>query len=112
MLQEGKAGKRVLVYKDVLVDGKVVATKLLSETVVDGEARIVVKGSMEANDVVEKPSLSTPTAQASEQTTSTSNNENLPATGDRQSDLALLGLVLAGLGLTVAAQGRNKKSEE
>ena len=112
VLQEGKAGKRVLVYKDVLVDGKVVATKLLSETVVDGEARIVVKGSMEANDVVEKPSLSTPTAQASEQTTSTSNNENLPATGDRQSDLALLGLGLAGLGLTVAAQGRNKKSEE
>ena len=95
-----------------MVDGKVVATKLLSETVVDGEARIVVKGSMEANDVVEKPSLSTPTAQASEQTTSTSNNENLPATGDRQSDLALLGLGLAGLGLTVAAQGRNKKSEE
>jgi LPXTG-motif cell wall-anchored protein len=112
VLQEGKAGKRVLVYKDVLVDGKVVATKLLSETVVDGEARIVVKGSMEANDVVEKPSLSTPTAQASEQTTSTSNNENLPATGDRQSDLALLGLGLAGLGLTIAAQGRNKKSEE
>jgi len=112
VLQEGKAGKRVLVYKDVLVDGKVVATKLLSETVVDGEARIVVKGSMEANDVVEKPSLSTPTAQASEQTTSTSNNESLPATGDRQSDLALLGLGLAGLGLTVAAQGRNKKSEE
>ena len=112
VLQEGKAGKRVLVYQDVFVDGKVVATKLLSETVVDGEARIVVKGSMEANDVVEKPSLSTPTAQASEQTTSTSNNENLPATGDRQSDLALLGLGLAGLGLTVAAQGRNKKSEE
>ena len=112
VLQEGKAGKRVLVYKDVLVDGKVVATKLLSETVVDGEARIVVKGSMEANDVVEKPSLSTPTAQASEQTTSTSNNESLPATGDRQSDLALLGLGLAGLGLTVAAQRRNKKSEE
>ena len=112
VLQEGKAGKRVLVYKDVLVDGKVVATKLLSETVVDGEARIVVKGSMEANDVVEKPSLSTPTAQASEQTTSASNNESLPATGDRQSDLALLGLGLAGLGLTVAAQGRNKKSEE
>ncbi|WP_334115251.1 pullulanase [Streptococcus parasuis] len=112
VLQEGKAGKRVLVYKDVLVDGKVVATKLLSETVVDGEARIVVKGSMEANDVVEKPSLSTPTAQASEQTTSTSNNESLPATGDRQSDLALLGLGLAGLGLTVAAQGRNKKSEK
>ena len=112
MLQEGKAGKRVLVYKDVLVDGKVVATKLLSETVVDGEARIVVKGSMEANDVVEKPSLSTPTAQASEQTTSASNKESLPATGDRQSDLALLGLGLAGLGLTIAAQGRNKKSEE
>ena len=120
VLQEGKAGKRVLVYQDVFVDGKVVATNLLSETVVDGEARIVVKGSMEANDVVEKPSLSTPTAQASEQTTaqaseqttSTSNNESLPATGDRQSDLALLGLVLAGLGLTVAAQGRNKKSEE
>ena len=112
VLQEGKAGKRVLVYKDVLVDGKVVATKLLSETVVDGEARIVVKGSMEANDVVEKPSLSTPTAQASEQTTSASNKESLPATGDRQSDLALLGLGLAGLGLTIAAQGRNKKSEE
>ena len=112
VLQEGKAGKRVLVYQDVFVDGKVVATNLLSETVVDGEARIVVKGSMEANDVVEKPSLSTPTAQASEQTTSTSNNESLPATGDRQSDLALLGLVLAGLGLTVAAKGRNKKSEE
>lgn len=53
MLQEGKAGKRVLVYQDVLVDGKVVATNLLSETVVDGEARIVVKGSMEAKDVVE-----------------------------------------------------------
>nr|WP_269088699.1 hypothetical protein [Streptococcus suis] len=33
-------------------------------------------------------------------------------TGDRQSDLALLGLGLAGLGLTVAAQGRTKKSEE
>ncbi len=112
VLQEGKAGKRVLVYKDVLVDGKVVATKLLSETVVDGEARIVVKGSMEANDVVEKPSLSTPTAQASEQTTSASNKEILPDTGDRQSDLALLGLGLAGLGLTIAAQGRNKKSEE
>ncbi|WP_312248857.1 pullulanase [Streptococcus parasuis] len=112
VLQEGKAGKRVLVYKDVLVDGKVVATKLLSETVVDGEARIVVKGSMEANDVVEKPSLSTPTAQASEQTTSASNKESLPATGDRQSDLALLGLGLAGLGLTIAAQARNKKSEE
>lgn len=112
VLQEGKAGKRVLVYQDVLADGKVVATKLLSETVVDGEARIVVKGSMEANDVVEKPSLSTPTAQASEQTTSASNKESLPATGDRQSDLALLGLGLAGLGLTIAAQGRNKKSEE
>ena len=40
--QEGKAGKRVLVYKDVLVDGKVVATKLLSQTVVDGEARLLL----------------------------------------------------------------------
>ena len=112
VLQEGKAGKRVLVYQDVFVDGKVVATKLLSETVVDGEARIVVKGSMEANDVVEKPSLSTPTAQASEQTTSASNKESLPATGDRQGDLALLGLGLAGLGLTIAAKKKKKKSEE
>ena len=89
-----------------------IATNLLSESVVDAEARIVVKGSMEAKETVEKPSLSTPTGQVSEQTTSTSNNESLPATGDRQSDLALLGLVLAGLGLTVAAKGRNKKSEE
>ncbi|MDG3143452.1 pullulanase [Streptococcus suis] len=112
VLQEGKAGKRVLVYQDVLVDGKVVATNLLSETVVDGEARIVVKGSMEAKDVVEKPSLSTPTAQASGQATSGASKASLPITGDRQSDLALLGLGLAGLGLTVAAQGRTKKSEE
>ncbi|MDW8720813.1 LPXTG cell wall anchor domain-containing protein, partial [Streptococcus suis] len=80
--------------------------------VVDSETRIVVKGSMEAKDVVEKPSLSTPPAQVSGQATSTSNKESLPATGDRQSDLALLGLGLAGLGLTVAAQGRTKKSEE
>ncbi|WP_192873324.1 G5 domain-containing protein, partial [Streptococcus suis] len=47
VLQEGKAGKKVLVYQDVLVDGKVVATNLLSETVVDGETRILVKGSKE-----------------------------------------------------------------
>lgn len=111
MLQEGKAGKRVLVYQDVLVDGKVVATNLLSETVVDGEARIVVKGSMEAKDVVEKPSLSTPTAQASGQATSGASKASLPITGDRQSDLALLGLGLAGLGLTVAAQGRTKNQK-
>ncbi|MBR7839856.1 G5 domain-containing protein, partial [Actinospica durhamensis] len=48
VLQEGKTGKKVLVYQDVLIDGKVVATNLLSETVVDSETRIVVKGSMEA----------------------------------------------------------------
>ncbi len=67
---------------------------------------------MEAKDVVEKPSLSTPTAQASGQATSGASKASLPITGDRQSDLALLGLGLAGLGLTVAAQGRTKKSEE
>ncbi|MGC4432696.1 G5 domain-containing protein, partial [Streptococcus suis] len=44
VLQEGKTGKKVLVYQDVLIDGKVVATNLLSETVVDSETRIVVKG--------------------------------------------------------------------
>ncbi len=36
---------------------------------------------------------------------------SLPITGDRQSDLALLGLGLAGLGLTVAAQGRTKNQK-
>ncbi|HFI0213162.1 TPA: pullulanase [Streptococcus suis] len=123
VLQEGKAGKRVLVYQDVLVDGKVIVTNLLSETVVDGEPRILVHGSKEVvkevakSDAVVKqeelkPSLSTPTVLVSEQTTSASNKESLPATGDRQSDLALLGIGLAGLGLTVAAQGRNKKPEE
>ncbi|HFI0706654.1 TPA: LPXTG cell wall anchor domain-containing protein, partial [Streptococcus suis] len=96
---------------------------LLSETLVDGEARILVQGSKVitqavakadtvVNQEVVKPSLSTPTAKESEQTTSISTKESLPATGDRQSDLALLGIGLAGLGLTVAAQGRNKKSEE
>lgn len=111
VLQEGKTGKKVLVYQDVLIDGKVVATNLLSETVVDSETRIVVKGSMEAKKEAEKPSLST-TAQASGQATSGASKASLPITGDRQSDLALLGLGLAGLGLTVAAQGRTKKSEE
>ncbi len=52
-----------------MIDGKVVATNLLSETVVDSETRIVVKGSMEAKKEAEKPSLST-TAQASGQVTS------------------------------------------
>ncbi|WP_193434146.1 G5 domain-containing protein, partial [Streptococcus suis] len=84
VLQEGKAGKRVLVYQDVLVDGKVAATNLLSETVVDSETRIVVKGSMEAKKEAEKPSLSTPPAQVSGQTTSISTKESLPATGDHQ----------------------------
>ncbi|WP_449459029.1 pullulanase [Streptococcus suis] len=110
VLQEGKTGKKVLVYQDVLIDGKVVATNLLSETVVDSETRIVVKGSMEAKKEAEKPSLST-TAQASGQATSGASKASLPITGDRQSDLALLGLGLAGLGLTLAAQGRTKKSE-
>ncbi|HEP1834762.1 TPA: pullulanase [Streptococcus suis] len=111
VLQEGKTGKKVRVYQDVLIDGKVVATNLLSETVVDSETRIVVKGSMEAKKEAEKPSRST-TAQASGQATSGASKASLPITGDRQSDLALLGLGLAGLGLTVAAQGRTKKSEE
>ncbi|NQK20650.1 YSIRK-type signal peptide-containing protein, partial [Streptococcus suis] len=47
LLQEGKAGKKVSVYQDVIVDGKVVATNLLSETVVEGQNRILVKGSLE-----------------------------------------------------------------
>ncbi len=79
-----------------MIDGKVVATNLLSETVVDSETRIVVKGSMEAKKEAEKPSLST-TAQASGQATSAASKVSLPITGDRQSDLALLGLGLAGL---------------
>ncbi len=53
VLQEGKTGKKVLVYQDVLIDGKVVATNLLSEAVVDSETRIVVKGSMEAKKEAE-----------------------------------------------------------
>ncbi|WP_193437778.1 G5 domain-containing protein, partial [Streptococcus suis] len=32
VLQEGKAGKKVVNYQDILIDGKVVATHLLSET--------------------------------------------------------------------------------
>ncbi|WP_061630413.1 G5 domain-containing protein, partial [Streptococcus suis] len=47
LLQEGKAGNKVSVYQDVIVDGKVVATNLLSETVVEGQNRILVKGSLE-----------------------------------------------------------------
>ncbi|MFX3725051.1 YSIRK signal domain/LPXTG anchor domain surface protein, partial [Streptococcus suis] len=76
--------------------GLVVAKNLLSDTVVDGEARIVVKGCMEAKDVVEKPRLSTPTAQASGPAPSGASQASLPITGDRHSDVALLGLGLAG----------------
>ncbi|MFX3835077.1 G5 domain-containing protein, partial [Streptococcus suis] len=46
LLQEGIAGKKVSVYQDVIVDCKVVATKLLSETVVEGQNRILVQGRL------------------------------------------------------------------
>ncbi len=112
VLQKGQAGKKVLVYQDVVIDGKVVATNLLSETTVDGQYRVVVKGSLAAKKEEVKPSLSPSPIQAPVQPERAASKPTLPATGEEESKLALLGIGLAGLGLTLVAQGRKKKSEE
>lgn len=101
VLQEGSAGKKVLVYQDVYIDGQLVATNLVSETIVGAQARIVVKGSLEAKKAAGQVEGSS--------SGSTASKASLPATGERGGDLALLGLGLAGLGLTLAAQERRKR---
>ena len=113
LLQEGKAGKKVSVYQDVIVDGKVVATNLLSETVVEGQNRILVKGSLEMKkeEVKTTPSVqSNPTL--SHKGTPSANKATLPATGEQRNNLALVGLGLAGISLTVVATAINKKSKD
>ncbi|MFH6635501.1 G5 domain-containing protein [Streptococcus suis] len=113
LLQEGKAGKKVSVYQDVIVDGKVVATNLLSETVVEGQNRILVKGSLEMKkeEVKTTPSVqSNPTL--SHKDAPSANKATLPATGEQRNNLALVGLGLAGISLTVVATAINKKSKD
>ncbi|HFI0943683.1 TPA: G5 domain-containing protein [Streptococcus suis] len=112
-LKEGKAGKKVSVYQDVIVDGKVVATNLLSETVVEGQNRILVKGSLEMKkeEVKTTPSVqSNPTL--SHKGAPSANKATLPATGEQRNNLALVGLGLAGISLTVVATAINKKSKD
>ncbi|HEL1628686.1 TPA: G5 domain-containing protein [Streptococcus suis] len=113
LLQEGKAGKKVSVYQDVIVDGKVVATNLLSETVVEGQNRILVKGSLEMKkeEVKTTPSVqSNPTL--SHKGAPSANKATLPATGEQRNNLALVGLGLAGISLVVVATAINKKSKD
>ncbi|HEM6072880.1 TPA: G5 domain-containing protein [Streptococcus suis] len=113
LLQEGKAGKKVSVYQDVIVDGKVVATNLLSETVIEGQNRILVKGSLEMKkeEVKTTPSVqSNPTL--SHKGAPSANKATLPATGEQRNNLALVGLGLAGISLAVVATAINKKSKD
>ncbi|HEL2509478.1 TPA: G5 domain-containing protein [Streptococcus suis] len=113
LLQEGKAGNKVSVYQDVIVDGKVVATNLLSETVVEGQNRILVKGSLEMKkeEVKTTPSVqSNPTL--SHKGAPSANKATLPATGEQRNNLALVGLGLAGISLAVVATAINKKSKD
>ncbi|HEM3470569.1 G5 domain-containing protein [Streptococcus suis] len=113
LLQEGKAGKKVSVYQDVIVDGKVVATNLLSETVVEGQNRILVKGSLEMKkeEVKTTPSVqSNPTM--SHKGAPSANKATLPATGEQRNNLALVCLGLAGISLAVVATAINKKSKD
>ncbi|MGQ7544565.1 GAG-binding domain-containing protein [Streptococcus suis] len=113
LLQEGKAGKKVSVYQDVIVDGKVVATNLLSETVVEGQNRILVKGSLEMKkeEVKTTPSVqSNPTM--SQKGAPSANKATLPATGEQRNNLTLVGLGLAGISLAVVATAINKKSKD
>ncbi|HEL2319021.1 TPA: G5 domain-containing protein [Streptococcus suis] len=113
LLQEGKAGKKVSVYQDVIVDGKIVATNLLSETVVEGQNRILVKGSLEMKkeEVKTTPSVqSNPTL--SHKGAPSANKATLPATGEQRNNLALVGLGLAGISLAVVATAINKKSKD
>ncbi|MGU7966644.1 G5 domain-containing protein, partial [Streptococcus suis] len=113
LLQEGKAVKKVSVYQDVIVDGKVVATNLLSETVVEGQNRILVKGSLEMKkeEVKTTPSIqSNPTL--SHKGAPSANKATLPATGAQRNNLALVGLGLAGISLAVVATAINKKSKD
>ncbi|HEL1752850.1 TPA: G5 domain-containing protein [Streptococcus suis] len=113
LLQEGKAGKKVSVYQDVIVDGKVVATNLLSETVVEGQNRILVKGSLEMKKEEVK---TTPSVQSnpilSHKGAPSANKATLPATGEQRNNLALVGLGLAGISLAVVATAINKKSKD
>ncbi|MFM0760292.1 G5 domain-containing protein [Streptococcus suis] len=113
LLQEGKAGKKVSVYQDVIVDGKVVATNLLSETVVEGQNRILVKGSLEMKkeEVKTTPSVQSNPAMSHKGALS-ANKATLPATGEQRNNLALVGLGLAGISLTVVATAINKKSKD
>lgn len=113
LLQEGRAGKKVSVYQDVIVDGKVVATNLLSETVVEGQNRILVKGSLEMKkeEVKITPSVqSNPTL--SHKGAPSANKATLPATGEQRNNLSLVGLGLAGISLAVVATAINKKSKD
>ncbi|HFI2440234.1 TPA: G5 domain-containing protein [Streptococcus suis] len=112
LLQEGKAGKKVSVYQDVVVDGKVVATNLLSETVVEGQNRILVKGSLEMKkeEVKTTPSVQSNPAMSHKGAPS-ANKASLPATGEQRNNLALVGLGLAGISLAVVATAINKKSK-
>ncbi|CYX07468.1 YSIRK-type signal peptide-containing protein [Streptococcus suis] len=113
LLQEGKAGKKVSVYQDVIVDGKAVATNLLSETVVEGQNRILVKGSLEMKkeEVKTTPSVQSNPAMSHKGAPS-ANKATLPATGEQRNNLALVGLGLAGISLAVVATAINKKSKD
>lgn len=113
LLQEGKAGKKVSVYQDVVVDGKVVATNLLSETIVEGQNRILVKGSLEMKkeEVKTTPSVQSNPAMSHKGAPS-ANKATLPATGEQRNNLALVGLGLAGISLAVVATAINKKSKD
>ncbi|MEI4338744.1 G5 domain-containing protein [Streptococcus suis] len=113
LLQEGKAGKKVSVYQDVIVDGKVVATNLLSETIVEGQNRILVKGSLEMKkeEVKTTPSVQSNPAMSHKGAPS-ANKATLPATGEQRNNLALVGLGLAGVSLAVVATAINKKSKD
>ncbi|HEL2178017.1 TPA: YSIRK-type signal peptide-containing protein [Streptococcus suis] len=113
LLQEGKADKKVSVYQDVIVDGKVVATNLLSETIVEGQNRILVKGSLEMKkeEVKTTPSVQSNPAMSHKGAPS-ANKATLPATGEQRNNLALVGLGLAGISLAVVATAINKKSKD
>ncbi|MGT2755856.1 pullulanase [Streptococcus ovuberis] len=111
LLQEGRAGKLVSIYQDLVVDGKVVSTRLVSETVVGDQPRILVKGIKEITTESDISDFQDGSVQKSIVATSIANS-SLPATGEVASDLALVGFGLAGLGMALATQGVKKKSEE
>lgn len=125
ILQEGKDGKRVRVYQDVLVDGVPVATNLVSDVTEEAQARIVVEGSLDkskqvtpvtpapqAPDNVAPVPVARPVAADTAAPAPVASQASLPNTGESASSIALIGLGLAGLGLAGMTYRQHKKREE